>query len=225
MTVESAHPDAGVRRGGRPTREEAARRDVRLLEAATRLFMENGYDGTSMDAVADAAGVGKPTLYHRYKDKRDLFEAVLTARIDEWLSPLAEVAEKQQAGVHSGDLQDALNELSRAMLRQALKPGAAALHRVIAAQKAQFPKLARYAYKQGWLRAVDAVASILRVFKERERLFIPDEKLAAELFLNLIIGPSSRAALYGVELDAEGLEHRRTAAISIFLRGIGAKKP
>ena len=75
-----------MRRGGLPTREEAARRDERLLEVAMRLFMENGFDGTSIDAVAEAAGIGKPTLYARYRDKRDLFEAVLTKRIDEWIA-------------------------------------------------------------------------------------------------------------------------------------------
>ncbi|MGA2054112.1 MAG: TetR family transcriptional regulator, partial [Bradyrhizobium sp.] len=43
--------------GGRPTREEAEARDVRLLEVATHLFMERGFDGTSIDAVAEAAGI------------------------------------------------------------------------------------------------------------------------------------------------------------------------
>lgn len=222
MTIEPAKHGGPPRRGGRPTREEAARRDVRLLEVATRLFMEHGYDGASMDAVAEAAGVGKPTLYHRYKDKRDLFEAVLTDRINEWLLPLSQVAESQQSGLVSGNLEEVLHELSRAMLRHALKPGAAALHRVIAAQKAQFPELAQFAYKQGWVRAVEAVASILRAFDARDELEIRDTTLAAELFLNLIMGPTSRSALYGVELDPERLEERRAAAVRLFLRGIRA---
>jgi AcrR family transcriptional regulator len=222
LSAESADRDAVVRRGGRPTREEAARRDIRLLDVATRLFMENGFEGTSMDAVAEAAGVGKPTLYHRYKDKRDLFEAVLTARINEWLSPLAEIAERLGSGAQSGELGEILDQLSRSMLRHSLKPGAAGLGRVIAAQKAQFPELARLAYEQGWLRAVDAVASILRAFKGRGRVDIADETVAAEFFLNLIMGPSSRATLYGVELEAKSLEQRRVAAVQLFLRGIGA---
>ncbi|WP_298426144.1 TetR/AcrR family transcriptional regulator [Rhodoblastus sp.] len=224
MSSESAHRNAAVRRGGRPTREEAARRDIRLLDVATRLFMENGYDGTSMDAVAEAAGVGKPTLYHRYKDKRDLFEAVLTERIEQWISPLAEAAESLNGGAESGNIEGVLDQLSRAMLRHALKPGAAALTRVIAAQKAQFPELAQLAYRQGWLRAVEAVASILRAFAAREPLDIPDARLAAELFLNLIMGTSSRAALYGVEIDPDGLEQRRVGAVRLFLRGIGAAR-
>jgi hypothetical protein len=93
---------------------------------------------------------------------------------------------------------------------------------VIASQKAQFPELAQLAYEQGWLRAVDAVASILRAFKARGRIDITDANVAAEFFLTLIVGPSSRAALYGVEPEAKRLEQRRIAAIQLFLRGIGA---
>lgn len=82
--------------GGRPTREEAVRRDARLLDIATTLFMERGFDGTSMDAVAEAAGVSKPTVYNRYQDKRDLFAAVLRSRIKHWLAPLSAAAEATQ---------------------------------------------------------------------------------------------------------------------------------
>src|SRR4030088_2741926 len=81
--------------GGRPTREEAVRRDARLLDVATSLFMERGFDGTSIDAVAEAAGVSKPTVYARYRDKRDLFAAVLRGRIRDWLAPLSAAAEAQ----------------------------------------------------------------------------------------------------------------------------------
>jgi TetR/AcrR family transcriptional regulator, mexJK operon transcriptional repressor len=213
---------AVVRRGGRPTRKEAALRDIRLLDVATRLFMENGYEGTSMDAVAETAGVGKPTLYSRYRDKRDLFEAVLTARINDWLLPIAQVAEGGGDKAPSGDLEAVLDEISRAMLRHMLKPGAGALQRVIAAQKLKFPELARFAYEQGWVRAVEGVANILRSFAARGIVHAPDPELAAEIFLNLIIGSTSRAALYGVEIAPERQEERRVAAVRFFLRGLGA---
>src|ERR1700731_1343596 len=89
-----------VRRGpgGRPTREEAVRRDARLLDVATTLFMERGFDGTSIDAVAEAAVVSKPTVYARYRDKRDLFAAVLRGRIRDWLAPLAAAGEAPAHG-------------------------------------------------------------------------------------------------------------------------------
>src|SRR6202045_63212 len=118
-----------VRRGagGRPTREEALRRDARLLDVATTLFMERGFDGTSIDAVAEAAGVSKPTVYARYRDKRDLFAAVLRERIRLWLAPLSAAAEAQAAeaspeSITPKTIKTTLHELSRHMLAYTLAP-------------------------------------------------------------------------------------------------------
>ena len=48
----------------------------RLLEAARDLFTEQGYGDTSLDHVVAAAGVTKGSLYHHFRGKADLFEAV-----------------------------------------------------------------------------------------------------------------------------------------------------
>src|ERR1700730_13854404 len=111
-----------VRRGagGRPTREEAVRRDARLLDVATTLFMERGFDGTSIDAVAEAAGVSKPTVYARYRDKRDLFAAVLRGRIRDWLAPISAAAEAQAIETNPKSIKTTLHELSRHMVAYTL---------------------------------------------------------------------------------------------------------
>lgn len=67
------------RRGGRPSVEEVRLLDRRLIEVATALFAERGFHGTSMEAVAAAAGVGKMSIYARFADKDALFGAVLAA--------------------------------------------------------------------------------------------------------------------------------------------------
>ena len=64
------HPGSETRRrGGRPTREEASRLDDAVRESALRLFLENGYEGTTMNAIAAAAGTTKPSLYARFPTK------------------------------------------------------------------------------------------------------------------------------------------------------------
>jgi len=50
-----------------------------LVTEATRLFAERGFDATSVEAVLDAAGVSRGSLYHHFKSKEALFEAVLDA--------------------------------------------------------------------------------------------------------------------------------------------------
>ena len=218
VAEREAAPKRGT--GGRPTREEVTRREARIVEVATRLFIERGFDATSIDAVAQAAGVSKPTLYARYDDKRALFEAVLEERIREWLGALSDAAEVQALQATPKDAGIVLDELSRTLLTRAQAPGAAALTRCITAQALQFPDLARLAYEEGWLRGVRAVMRLLEILAAQGQIAVDDTEVAADLFLNLVLGPNSRRALYGIELDRESQEKRRHAAVALFLAGV-----
>lgn len=57
------------------TDERAGRRDEILREAAL-LFLEAGYQGASMGAIADRVGIAKPTLYHYWRSKEDILYAI-----------------------------------------------------------------------------------------------------------------------------------------------------
>jgi TetR/AcrR family transcriptional repressor of mexJK operon len=202
--------------GGRPTREEAVRRDARLLDVATKLFMERGFDCTSIDAVAETAGVSKPTVYARYHDKRDLFAAVLRATIQRWLAPLSAAAE--DAKVHPKSIETTLHDLSRHMLAHSSTPEVIMLRRTLAAQAVQFPELAKLGYEEGWLRGVRAIATLLQQFAARGQIKVEDPAITAELFLSLMLGNSDK--LYGIGIRPKTQELRREAAVKLFLNGV-----
>jgi AcrR family transcriptional regulator len=63
--------------GARRERADAAANRVRILEAAVRVLAERGAQGTSIDAVACRAGVGKGTIFRRFGDRSGLFQALL----------------------------------------------------------------------------------------------------------------------------------------------------
>src|SRR5438552_15207741 len=63
----------------RPERRDAAQHRQQVLEAATRLFTEHGVQAVTMDEIAQAASVGKGTLYRRYADKGQLVLALMDA--------------------------------------------------------------------------------------------------------------------------------------------------
>src|SRR6202044_1012651 len=71
MTEQQAVPGKGAAQG-RATRGQ-------LIEVATRLFAEHGYEGTSIEAGLLAAGVSRGALYHHFAGKEALFEAVVSA--------------------------------------------------------------------------------------------------------------------------------------------------
>lgn len=220
-TATRPEPEAEPKRGGgRPTRAEAARRQAHLIEVATRLFMERGFDATSIDAIAEAAGMSKPTVYARYRDKRELFEAVLRERIARWIAPLAAAAEAQADREGPEDVEAALDDLSRTMLAYGQTPGAAMLKRALVAQALQFPDLARLAHEEGWLRGVRAVAQILSAFARRGQIAVAEPMIAADLFISLIIGRSAQTQLYGLAVDPDMQERRRKAAVKLFLDGL-----
>src|ERR1700734_2799504 len=71
-------------------RADAEVTDVRArsLAAATRLFAEKGFDGTSIQLIADAVGVSKPAVLHHFPSKEDLRRAVLDGILQHWQSVL-----------------------------------------------------------------------------------------------------------------------------------------
>ena len=62
-----------------PARLTAAERREQLLQVALTVFAQRGYHTTSMNDIADAAGVTKPVLYQHFDSKRALYIAVLDA--------------------------------------------------------------------------------------------------------------------------------------------------
>lgn len=71
---------------------------ARILEAANRLFYAQGVRAVSVDAVADAAGVTKKTLYYHFRSKDDLIAAYLEARDQPNLALFAKWYEAAEGG-------------------------------------------------------------------------------------------------------------------------------
>src|SRR3954465_1594479 len=67
-------------RNGNGRSPEATRR--RMLDAAERLFLEHGFDGTSLRMLTGAAGVNLAAVNYHFGGKEELFRAMLSARLD-----------------------------------------------------------------------------------------------------------------------------------------------
>lgn len=213
----AANRPSGKPRGGRPTRVAAAERDERLLEIATRMFMEQGFDTTSMERLAEAAAIGKATLYARYADKTALFAAVLRRRILEVYGPLEE--EFAQVPAHE-DLATTLTRIAARLLAMSLSDSSVTLGRILSAQGPKFPDLARLAISEGTGRPIRIVETVLARYADDPRYDIGDRALAADLFLALVLGRASRFKIFGLALDPVELEQRTAAAVALFVRGI-----
>jgi AcrR family transcriptional regulator len=87
---------------------ERARREQEILNAANRLMTEHGYAGVTMDHIAEAVGISKPTLYRHFASK----DAMVARTIAEGMRHLAEFIPTT-----SGTAVDRLEQILRHMLR------------------------------------------------------------------------------------------------------------
>ncbi len=199
-------------RGGRPTQQDAPLITGRILDAATTLFLRDGYGATSLEAVAAAAGVSKRTLYARFAGKTALLQIVVGRLVTRWLPPF-DAGLEQAAG-----LEAALLAAARVMLATALVPEALALHRLIIAEIGRFPELGRVLHDSG------AGVGLERLTRVLSRAGIADPAWAAEQFMTLVLSvPQRRALGLGRPLDAAAQEDWVVRAVALFLRGVAGQ--
>lgn len=211
-------------RSGRPSREEAEERDLRLLRIAAAMFEQRGFEGTTIEALAEAASVGKPTVYARFRDKNELFAAVFRARVDIVLGPLARETERIAAGEAARDLEAILRAFGMALLRHVLSEESVRMHRIIVSTAMRFPELARLIHDEGWERTVTLLARLLRSFADRGALVLAGEAEAADMFLSLVLGRLQRVRMLGLPgVDEAAMDRRVRDATSLFLDGVRAR--
>lgn len=110
---------------GRPSHEQSAAISEAILAAAAELFIKEGFDGTSMEAVANAVGIPKTTLYKRYPDKVALVNDVIIHQVASW----SQVTSRQNGRLPK-DLKKRLVHHTTTMLVWTTKPDVRAVIRL-----------------------------------------------------------------------------------------------
>jgi AcrR family transcriptional regulator len=202
-------------RGGRPSREAALRLRENILLAATALFLEQGYGSTSIEAVAQRAGISKRTFYDRFDDKAQLFAAVVHRII-------AEIRPPPEVPLLAGaTLADVLRRLAALMLRAALAPQALALHRLVHAESSRFPELVRAVASDGSAReGVELISALLARELPANSLGEEEREFAAQQFIYMVVTlPQRRALGFGSPMSAAELERYADRVVRLFLDG------
>jgi TetR/AcrR family transcriptional regulator, mexJK operon transcriptional repressor len=194
-----------------------ARKRRAILDAATTLFLRQGYLATSMDQIAAAASVSKQTVYKQFADKQSLFREIVTSTVAQVSDPVSE----QVASLRdSTDLAAGLQGLARALLAQVIQPRVMQLRRLVIGEAGRFPELGRLFYDNGPGRTIDALTATFEGLAARGTLRLQDPRLAAEHFNWLIMSaPLNRVMLCGdAELPAPAdLDRHADAGAQAFL--------
>ncbi len=173
-TVQAA--DAELR-----PRAEAKYRQI--LDSARILFLDQGFDATSMDAIAREAGVSKATLYVHFDDKDDLLLALVMEECKLY-------GPKTLWREHRGkiDLRAELHAIGTTFLEAFLDQRGLAVHRLMMSCASRHPRAAEVFMKSGPERCDAEVAAFLRAAQAQGLVEIPDIVVAATQFLSLIQG-------------------------------------
>lgn len=206
------------RKRGRPAAGTEAQRRHDMLLAASEVFLEQGFEAASMEAVAKRAGISKKTIYGFVPTKEKLFEAVMQDHMEYADLPHLPDQVADTAGVEAA-LADYLIRLSASILG----PTAVGLFRVVVAESVRFPGVAQTFYREGGLRHITELGAWLAARAKQGLIALDDPGLAARLLTSFIILEPLRAGAMGVgELPPPDLRERRARmAAKIFVNGCG----
>lgn len=188
-----------------------------ILDAAKQAFLVHGYSNVSMEAIAEAAPVSKPTLYSHFKSKQDLFAAVVAGECEFLLGTLERSPSEFQHVVTG------LHAIARAVVDLIYAPESLMLYRLIIAEQQHFPELGPQVYRSGAEPVLRQLSSYLSELEAAGTLTIPDVAASSRLFLGMLKGDEHFRCLLGVQsgLSDEEKEAMINAAVSLFLKGHG----
>src|ERR1700710_1616645 len=158
--------------------DEDSSKRRQILEGASRVFMDLGFDGASMGEIARAAGVSKGTLYVYFADKSRLFEAIVE---QEALAQGNEVFNFDS----ERDAATTLGEFGRAYIELLCRPGGGSAVPPVVASPERIPDVGRRYYEHVLEKTIGRLAAYLEARVKTNELAIPDCRLAPTQFLQM----------------------------------------
>lgn len=193
----------------------------KILAAAEEVFLHHGFLGANMDAVAEAAGVSKQTVYAHYKSKEALFLQVVEQMTGGAAHAIGEDVNDSFEGQSAEEffVRVAIDQLLVVMTPRLMR-----LRRMVIGEIERFPDLGRSLYENGPQRSINRLATAISHYAGVGELRGTDP-IAAAISLNWLImgGPTNAAMMLGdasipsrPELEAHACE-----SVRIFLTAFG----
>ncbi|MFK0166517.1 TetR/AcrR family transcriptional regulator [Rhizobium sp. NPDC090279] len=218
---EISMPKAGTTRRGRPPRERAGEVEDRILQAALQVFIARGYEGASIDEIAEVAKAGKPSIYARFTNKETLFREVVLR----WAQRSGEMT----GSTTSGSILERFQSAGILIVQRAIRGETIGLLRSVIGEATRHPDLATTIHYAMRAYGTTTVMTLMAELAEAEEVrslpaFAPANlEATARYFIDLILLPMLMSSLFHADLapiKAQMEDHAREAA-SFFLRGCG----
>jgi TetR/AcrR family transcriptional repressor of mexJK operon len=180
----------------------------RLIQAATEIFIEEGYRA-SVERVAIRASVARQTLYNHFPSKADLFGEVIKQVTAALLVSLDAKAE---------GLRERLLRFGIAFREKALSAEGLGFYRALVAETIRFPELAASFYRSGPAQTASRLRSVLHQAMSDGELRSCDPEFASVTLLSMLVGAERSHYLLSGEPPPEPDPKRVAQIIDCFLR-------
>lgn len=195
-----------------------------ILTAAQRLFVERGFERTSMEAIREAAEVSKPTLYTHYQNKEALFADVVgnvvSSVAGEWIPSV----ENNNVALNTPqELSVALTAFAQHAIAGLMRPEYIALVRLVVAEMPKFPQLGEIFRTAGPERGLRTFAVLLENACAHGSANIEDTEMAARLFIGSILSYVLLDGLIAASTPRSPSPDRIDVLVTLFMRTISTQ--
>jgi len=186
-----------------------------IIEGASRIFIQHGFEGASMSQIARDAQVSKGTLYNYFESKSALFIETVRQMTCQKLPLVYGIIND-----YDHDPERALTELGRTIVSFQLSDSIMAMYRTIVAEGVTFPELAESFWENGPARSIERLSRWLADKTQQGAFAVDDPVLAAEQFISLCqtrIGIRRRFNL-PVDSSPEAVDLVIHGAVRVFMK-------
>lgn len=180
----------------------------RIIAAAREAFTTEGYR-SSIERIAQIAGVAKQTVYNHFPTKEALFDEMTRDNMNLFLVSLSGSPDNPR---------QTLLEFGRKYYEGVLSGQCVAWMRMIAAESGRFPDMAERTYQLGPLAMLGQLSDYLGRAMQAGKLRTDDALFAAEMLYGMLSGVERTRMLFGVQREPYDLETRVGAIIDCFMK-------
>jgi AcrR family transcriptional regulator len=192
----------------------------RLRAAAHRLFLQQGYLATSIDAILAEAGIAsKETLYRHYANKEALFVDVL-AHLTMEQPGFSEKLAALPAPQDLASLHQAFTTLARELLAMMSQPDYLPLVRMIIAEAPRFPQLPTLFFSTVTQRGFTIITTLLQAAREQAIIAAVDVDAVIHTLLGGLISYVIPSLVFGTEAAPPPAPDRADAVVEIIIRAL-----
>lgn len=211
LEVPTEPPAERPRSRGRPRKDHTSTINEDILRIATEMFGERGYVGTSMDAIAAAAGISKRTLYTRYPDKATLFRDVIDTMINAFKDP---------GPAEFGDLRACLQFHVESYFIVTTDPSICSFHSIADMAEQHLPEMAVITQQLTFELGIKRIGHSIATTALKTNCPVADPEFIAASLLDLAKGHCARVQALGLRNDFASFKQAAERIVNLLMSGI-----